>query len=180
MVTLHVCMHTSPHRRTLLLCLIELHCMELAFQCHIMRLGNCHGFANNDKMWPGLLLTATNAHCMLIKVVGKTVCKGKYQLAGKNWRTWKPNYTEIWQYGNFQTKSAHVGDGCCWGNMEISLWTYSVHVGNIVLEAVPILEGSVENRERNCTQTHTKKPQNNQTSTTNSQRQPFMGEFASN
>ena len=34
-------------------------------------------------------------------------------------------------------------------------------LGMVVLEAVSNLEGSVENRERNCTQTHSEKPQNN-------------------
>ena len=177
------CLHTLPQREwenTPLLCLIELHCMERAFQSHIMWLGNCHAFANNDKMWPGLLLTATTAHCMLIKLVGKTGWKGQYKPTGISGRPENQPTSKLGNMGIF-VSNIHA----C-GNIVLeAIWKYLSErtpcmLGMVVLEAVSNLEGSVENRERNCTQTHSKKPQNNLISTSNSQRQPFMGEIASN
>ena len=115
---------------------------------------------------------------MLIKLVGKTGCKGQYKPAGISERPENQPTPKLWEY-------LFLNIHACRDIVLEAIWKHLSEqtpcmLGMVVLEAVSNLEGSVENRERNCTQTHSKKPQNNLISTSNSQRQPFMGEIASN
>ena len=74
--------------------------------------------------------TATTAHCMLIKLVGKTACKAK-------------DTNQVYEEDLKTNLGIHMG---------IYAFERSpCMLGIVVVEAVPVLEGSVLNRERNCT-----------------------------